>query len=677
MNVPHNTYFGAKWQVEVCRSGSEGVSYHYPLGKSSKNNMILDHWLESLIYLYSPSGGLVKAYCPNGLSLAGITKGTLHIGGGSETPNYQQTGLQFPIKSTSYIRPFFNDCTGIYYPESGMAMMSQIYSFEMENSKITYSEAGFRPNIADALPTGKKNWLWSRFVFTREEEVSGYLYITGDINNITHCDMSGYYPSGSNDRHDLLRITDPAYNGFSGEQSFELGWRYIWPENAGMFLINESGNSTGLVQETINVTEPVTGFVSGYLNNNIFYPFTLSDYPNGSSGLSGAYLQDEHSLPLYFASGNGGSNGFYDFTGKYFNVETGFSFSGIKEGFALNGSGFLPTDGPLTGSMTGIIGSRNVFRYDGYITGILAWRNVLNPITLTTGEFLRVKYDIYMKIPAIVDPIPVVGQSLVHGEFNGSGQLKLIGDHKAIFGTIDGNGKIDAGEGFWWPIHTTLYSQIPSKYDRDRTPQPNSHLSMLMIASGSSYNNNFPLINYGPPIISAELHDEKHGCDDYDTVLGSCGGPPLIPYFENNWYSNRGLKLSPPWPLYAHGGVIVHDYVAHNRPQANWPNSIDIQMILLGAYPHSDTGINGFIITSAHEDYVCKPNSSLVNEEGQLFQTYQYIKPTLYENIEAYEECGITRKYSAWYYKLNTPQMKYEDQLINVYLTFSMGRMSL
>jgi hypothetical protein len=672
-----NTYFGAKWNIEVCKSGENGIESYFPLGEKLKNNMILDHWLESLIYLYSPSGGAVKAYCDNGLSLAGITRGAMHIGAGSIPPNYQQTGLQIPLKSTSYIRPFFNQCTGIYYPESGMAVISKNYDFGIENNIVTYSEAGFRPGIADALPTGKRNWLWSRFVFTKETGVSGYIYANSGSMGITGMDLSGVFVD--NNQYDLRKPTDPLYNGLSGLPSFELGWRYNWPENSGMFLIDQSGSTTGFVYNPKNITELVTGFISGYLSGGNFYPFTLSSYPAESSGLSGIYLQDGITNTLYFSSG--GFNEFSGFTGKYFNTSSGFQYTGFDQGYSLYGSGFYPTSGILTGSMTGIIGSRNVLKLDGYITGTIGFKNITNPITLSTGEFLKLRYDVYMQIPAIVNPILVTGDDITHGEFNGSGQLKLIGKQTSMFGTIDGDGKVTPGIGIWWPLHRTNYSKY-SRSQWDNLAEPNAHLSALMVASGVSgggvnFNDSFPETNTTSPIVSAQLDDEIRFCDTLEPKIGDCGtGLNKRSYFEKRYYSSKGLMQSPSWPLYSHSGVRVYNYIAHNRPSAIWPKSIDIQMIFPGPYPNQDTGINGFSICGASEGTVCG-GRTIADGQGNAYRPEQYIKPTLYENTGAYLDCGLTLPYSAWYYKFNNPQMKYEDQIINLYLTFSLDRITV
>jgi|LakMenEpi03Aug12_release.lakeMendotaPanAssembly.Ray.scaffolds.fasta_scaffold00638_2 hypothetical protein len=670
-----NAYFNAKWNIEICKSGENGVYSHFPLGEDLKNNMILDQWLNGLTYLLSPSGGAIRQHS-DGLSFSAITRGTMHVGAGQNEPAYNQTGLFIPIKSTNYIRPFFNQCTGIYYPESGMALFSRKYDFGIETGIVTYAEAGFRPDIANALPTGKINQLWSRFVFTAETGVSGYIYANSG-ENITGMDLSGVFVQSS--RYDIPKHTSSIYSGFSGIPSFNLGWRYVWPESSGMFLINESGNTTGFVYSPTNITELVTGFISGYLSGGFFYPFTLSNYPSESSGLSGIYLQDEIVQTIYYPSG-GNFSGFDNFTGKYFNLQSGYVHTGFNIGYQTYGSGFRPTNGTLTGSMTGIIGSRNILKLDGYITGTVGYRNIVYPITLTTGEFLKLRYDTYMRIPAIVDPIPITGNNIVYGEFNGSGQLKLIGQMKEIFGSLDGDGKVTQGNGAWWPIHKTNWRDLPS-WQRDDTPYPNSHLSALMLASGIviggiGFNTGFPPINSGIPILTTWLDDEIRAESDLDPLIGTCsGGFPPGPrnYYEPKWFSSAGLTSFTSWPLYSKNNLLVHNYTAQNNPTGIWPNNIDIQMIFAGQYPNRDTGINGFLICKQSDGLITE-SRSYTDVQGRTFGNWQHVKPTIYENTGAFIDCRLQRNYSAWYYKFDNTQIKYEDQIINLYLNFSINR---
>lgn len=676
-NVNIGANFGAKWNIEVCKSGENGIESYYPFGTGLKNNMILDHWLEALTYLFSPSGGNIRFYC-DGLLFAAITKGTMHLGKSSIAPAYTQTGLFEPVKSTSYIRPYFNNATGILYPESGMAMFSRTYDFTIETGLVSYSEAGFRPDIANALPTGKINHLWSRFVFTKETGVSGYLYATSGFDG----NITGMYPSGiyiNNNQNDLPDMYSQKYSGFSGLEGFDLGWRYNWPQNSGIFLHNESGYTTGFVYSPKNITSFVTGFISGYLSGSTFIPFDASNYPGGS-GLSGIYIQDNNTQTFYYPSGDG-FNGFDNFIGKYFSTYSGFEYTGFINGYSTYGSGFYPTQGALTGSMTGIIGSRNILKLDGYITGNIGYRSINNPVTLSTGEFLRLRYDTYMQVPAIINPIPVTGENIVHGEFNGSGSIKLIGKTKAFFGQIDSDGKLvkpDETIGVWWPIHKNIWRDIPS-YARKDTTWANSHLSAVMVASGVysnvynvHFNNEFPAINTGIPIPTVWLDDERAYCFSALLGTGKCGNP-LVEYREMPYFSTSALSNQTPWPYYYHNTLKVYNYTALNRPTAVWPKSIDIQMIFLGPYPNTDTGFNGFIITQGHEDDYC--TKTVLDEQGRQFSNTVFTKPSVYENTGAYLNCGIERQYSAWYYKFDNPQMKYEDQIINLFLTFSMGRL--
>jgi hypothetical protein len=249
---------------------------------------------------------------------------------------------------------------------------------------------------------------------------------------------------------------------------------------------------------------------------------------------------------------------------------------------------------------------------------------------------------------------------------------------KEIFGEIDGNGKVREGNGLWWPIHTVNHSKL-NNTDSNNTPYPNSHLSALMIASGDSgnivfkYNYEFPPINSGVPIITTYLDDEARFCDVSEPKIGECSGTPNRPYWEPKWYSIAGLSNQPSWPLYGKNTLYVHNYITTGLTSGKLPTSIDIQMIFPGAYPNRDTGINGIILCKALESTVCN-GRSITGPDGRVYGISQYVKPTLYEKTEAFLDCGLQRNYSAWYYKFNKPQNKYEDQMINLFLTFGVDR---
>lgn len=590
------TYISAEWNVEVCSSGENGtINSYYPLGSGMKKNMILDHFLKSTIYAFSPSGGAVKPYSKT-LNLAGLARGIMQIGSGTGIVTPYQTELFRPVKSTSYIRPFFNECTGIYYPELGSATISKKYDFPIETGVITYTEGGFVSDFSGILPASVRSHLWSKFLFTQETDVSGFLYSLNDGTAFFNgTGISGVYANNTN--YILPEISSPLYKGFSEIPSFEYGWKYTWPKNSGMFLLNENGATTGFVAS-----------------------------PQTINGLS----------------------------------------------------------------------------VDGYITGIIGYKNILSPITLSGGDFLKLRYDITMTIPAIVDPIQVTGESVINGEFNGSGELKLIGQFSEIFGAIDGDGKsINKPQGIWWPVHKVRIGEL-SAQAAEQSPYPEYHLSAAMVDTGRFFQNTlwantgfvlgnptgFPPIDSGIPIITTWLDTEDRIVQETSILLGECGGQgTAFRAYDMQYYSQSLLtpnnrtpasyRLSgmSAWPLYYHNTLFVENYLAPNNSisTSGWPNSLNIKMIFPGQYPNRDTGFAGFLIAPSIEGNAVGGKSLFYNDVE--YSSVQFLKPTIYENAKPYIDCKLPRRYSAWYYRFNNAQTKYEDQTINLFLSFSINRL--
>jgi len=545
-----NTYISAEWNVEVCRSGEDGsISSYYPLGSGMKKNMILDHFLKSTIYAFSPSGGAVKPYS-NTLNLVGLSRGIMQIGSGTGILNNYQTGLFRPVKSSAYIRPFFNECTGIYFPEKGSATISKKYDFSIETGNITYTEGGFISDFSGILPTSVRSHLWSKFLFTKETDVSGFIYSLNDGTALFNgTGISGIYANNTN--YILPQIESPIYSGFSGIPSFEYGWGYTWPRNTGMFLLNQNGANTGFISS-----------------------------PQVVNGLS----------------------------------------------------------------------------VDGYITGIVGYKNTLSPITLSGGDFLKLRYDITMTIPAIVDPIQVTGSDIVNGEFNGSGQLKLIGQLSEIFGTIDGDGKsTNNPQGIWWTAHRVRIGEL-SAAAADASPYPPYHLSAAMVETGRYFGNTlwqntgfvlgnptgFPPINSGIPIITTWLDTEAARIQEVSPLIGECGGQgEAYRKYEKQYYSMSLLtpnaktpatyRLSgmSAWPLFYHNTLFVENYNAprNSISTSGWSNSLDVKMIFPGQYPNRDTGFNGFLICPSIETVATTSKNLVYN--GIEYSNVQFHKPKI------------------------------------------------
>lgn len=674
--------------------------------------------------------------------------------------------------------------SGIDYINSGIGILTGIIG-----SAFLYYKSGIFSGFSGESGFSNENGYEYKGFF---QENSG---IIEEINVGNIVRMTGYIGYRNN------FIKNPLYSGFSGIPSFEYGWKYIWRDQPDGILLTGIPYSTGFLSGNVIIKEPIVGFVSGILNaDNSFYQFQNINPTSGSEGFSGVYVpehsvyiaNDENSIHpsglknvLYFLTGLENFSGFYSLpTNLYFNELSGFLCEGFDNGFNINGSGFVPQPIPLKekiigylsgylneiglfapyrfpdgsgyildnkkyifnhgiefsgfsgisdfisgfeytgfsfpensafsgvdfensgfgmltgyigtrntgfyildtgiGAMTGIIGWRNAIKISnsGEITGIIVFKDILNPVTLTTGEFLKLRYDVYAHIPAIVDPVLITGSDLIHGEFNGYGKLKLIGQMKEIFGSIDGDGKVTQGNGIWWPLHKQVWRDL--NYDqKNNTTYPNSHLSALMIASGSVfnpayyYNYNFPPINSGVPIITAWLDDESRATDVFDPKIGECPGfPASMPYWDRVYYSTFGITNNTSWPMYLHNTLYVHNYQTTGLTSGKLPTSLDIQMIFPAAYPNRDTGINGIIICKADEGRVTQ-SRSVIGPDGKAYSPEQYIKPSLYENADAFLDCGLQRNYSAWYYKFDNPQNKYEDQMINMFLTFSLDRTTI
>ena len=170
-----------------------------------------------------------------------------------------------------------------------------------------------------------------------------------------------------------------------------------------------------------NVISPVTGFISGYLSGDNFYPFSQNNSPSGLSGFSGIYIQDDTTQSLYFPSGEF-FNGFDYFIGKYFNINSGFVYSGFNSGYSQHGSGFYPTQGLLTGSMTGIIGSRN-------IGGLFSGKMNIRPGIFEQNK----KIEVYKQIEQPGGNIGFTGSAIYSISGNNFYVTGILGSYMNIF----------------------------------------------------------------------------------------------------------------------------------------------------------------------------------------------------------------------------------------------------
>jgi hypothetical protein len=471
--------------------------------------------------------------------------------------------------------------------------------------------------------------------------------------------FSGYILSGKK----YYFPTGNTFSGFSGMSGFYTGLGFSFSG----FFPSQSGFS-GDSWPRINY-EKINGFVSGFKDDlGQFYSFQ-DLYPELRS--SGYFLNGQK---YYFPTGNTFS-GFSGMPG--FSTETGFAYTGFNfpEGYLFSGltgnfgtgiiTGFIghrvfytyPINNEI-GSFTGLIGSRNDFiisSNSGIMTGIFGIRKELSGIELTTGEFVKVRYDTAIRIPAMIDPIPVTGENVVYGDFNGSGSIKLVGNYNRIFGTISSDGVASwpgsfAGPqyGFWWPAH--------NKWFFGNNVNPNIYLSCVMIGNEPEDNLGF-YPDYPPPF--PPENDTRFmfvipNGDEYTDVDLQGKYQNGLDYYGKRYRIDLKNTPFPSWPTYEYGGLTT-DY-----PSNAYPNYINYTMQFKSEYPNNDTGIGGFFFGPIEKRL----------EARQWHPT----KPFVFEDYFAYLLGNVNVPYVGWYYRFDNYQTKYEDQLITLNLTLSINR---
>jgi hypothetical protein len=583
---------------------------------------------------------------------------------------FQFSGLNFP----SYTVKTINGNTGPGYASGIIGNRNVLRSFGTE-------EQGF-----DNIPSFEYGWRYnpSGRMFNLQYG-SGFIYntvlererIVGFRSGVTNAfgtfipftvpipgsqGFSGYILSGKK----YYFPTGNTFSGFSGMPGFYTGLGFSFSG----FFPSQSGFS-GESWPKINY-EKINGFISGF-RNDLGQFFTFQDlYPELPQLRSSGYFLNNQQY--YFPTGNTFS-GFNGMPG--FSIDTGFAYTGFNfpEGSTFSGltgafgtgilSGFIghrvfytyPTNS-ITGSLTGFIGSRNDYfirSNSGIMTGIFGFRKQLSGIELTTGEFVKVRYDTAIRIPAMITPIPVTGENVVYGDFNGSGSIKLIGNYSRIFGTITPNGIASAvGSqagpmyGFWWPAHNKWFfgNQI----------NPNIYLSAVMIGnepeSGLGFYPNYP--PPFPPENDTRFMFVIPGGDEV-TEIGIQGKyPNNTDYYGKRYRINLANTPFPSWPTYEYGGLTT-DY-----PSNSYPKEINYWFQFKAEFPNNDTGIGGFFFAPM--------------EKWNANRLWHPTKPFVFEDYFAYYLEGINIPYVGWYYRFDNYQTKFEDQLISLNITLAMNR---
>lgn len=406
------------------------------------------------------------------------------------------------------------------------------------------------------------------------------------------------------------------YSGLSGIPSHEYGWYFI---NSGIFgannnIINGQYNvtnnylMTGFSGIGYQQTNLVIGFISGYQNENgQFSPFF------GSRNASG-YFYPPNNQKFYFPTGAafGGFSNDINFIGKPISY-TGFSFPA--------GSGFsgLYDLASGTGIVTGYIGhvieTYTATTGFGALTGIIGYKKYISPITLNLGQYIKIKYRIAFRVPQVAQETLVTGNNLVYGDFNASGKLKLVGTMQQIFGTVSedilgtNNGTAvfvsNNSNGIWWPVTDPVGG---TNYP---FPRIGLSASMLQPFEALNYNPTFPAIDSRPRF--SVVRDTMESYDE-----------PLSWWFMFDPLNKYPLKN-------------------YNTLYSSYSGGYELQnlFVFTAEFPNSDQDIGGFYL-------------STVRYQKTTTGPWQYYKP------DSGNSCG-------WLYKFNTPQRKWEDQIL--YLT--------
>jgi len=410
------------------------------------------------------------------------------------------------------------------------------------------------------------------FVPDIENEIYGAGKLTGVIGN-----------------RNIYTTSNNSFSGFSGSLGFDnrVGFGFS------RFFMSGSGLGSGFVQNSGQPTFGQLKFGTGQMTGIIGHRNIFLD--NTYSGLSGI---PTHEYGWYFIqSGMFGSSGLRSSNDNYSGIYpfmTGFS--------GLN-----------SGSTTGI----------GILTGIIGYKKYISPITLNAGQYIKMKYRIAFRIPQYSQSSLVTGSNVVYGDFNASGQVKLLGLKERIFGSFEEdemrttNGTAifytDHGCGAWW--------SATGPYDPNSYPYPTIGLSAVMLRSGESIQGkpDFPEIDTRPRFL---------------TVTG-------IP--EENLGNSYKKKMTDP-----HNQYPLKNQNTLTSKASGY--EIENTFIFKGEFPDFDVDIGG--IWFSYVDF------NLANRRNAI---YEYIKP------DSGDFCG-------WMYKFNTPQRKWEDQALYVTTKFVLDR---
>jgi hypothetical protein len=241
---------------------------------------------------------------------------------------------------------------------------------------------------------------------------------------------------------------------------------------------------------------------------------------------------------------------------------------------------------------------------------------LVSGIALDIGQYMKVKYDVSIRVPALVDPIMVTGSDVVYGDFNGSGQIKLVGSYGDFFGNLHPD-----GEGYYSNLNAPLTGVNNATYPKG-------------IIWPLSYGFSF---NYSDFAMGSSANYVPTGVN-FPTGYGV--GVSRIDIQQNNKWPRFADKTA----SFNGSGTASSAYPSpYTYPSGySWGDKhIDITLLFPANYPNYDMSFGGILFSPWTASY------------GHTYAP----------------DTGF-----GWYYKFDNPQMKYLDQMLQLTYRFSAQR---
>lgn len=213
--------------------------------------------------------------------------------------------------------------------------------------------------------------------------------------------------------------------------------------------------------ETSSRTYYEAGLISPFTSPRLASRFLFTNQ-SGIIGFASGYLNESGNYTI-FTGLNASSGYFLNGQQIYF---TGNNDLSLRNDFQYGYEIYSPIFNGITGGFSGI---NNTSSGTGIISGIIGYKNDLSGISVNPGEYIKIKYDVSIRVPALVNPIPVTGTGIIYGDFNGSGQIKLCGSFRDLFGNMDTDGKVRLDS----QTPTSPFNLLPSRgrFSWENNPQ--------------------------------------------------------------------------------------------------------------------------------------------------------------------------------------------------------------